>query len=243
MFIFILLSAVFVVYKLNENEFSEKIISFSNDEISNEIKEEEIDDKNTYPLFYIQDTSLIETCKEDSMVVVDTSEGIFFIKLQPEWAPLGVERFVELLRDNFYTDAAIFRVLPEFVSQFGLAADPQANDKYKQIMDDPSLPDVGNKKGRLSFATSGANTRSTQVFINTASWNKHLDATFPPFGEIFFGMDIVESFYSKYREDISQRELKRQGIDYINKNFPLVSRIKSIVCYPFPGVYKFKNLG
>lgn len=94
----------------------------------------------------------------------DGKKGEVIIQTRPTWAPLGVQHFHTLMDDNFYEKAKFFRVVPNFVVQFGLAADP-ANNRPKSIKDDPVKQT--NSRGTLTFATSGANTRSTQLFINT----------------------------------------------------------------------------
>ena len=50
--------------------------------------------------------------------------GTFVIKTHPEWAPIGAERFETLSSNGFFEGCRIFRVLPGFVSQFGINGDP-----------------------------------------------------------------------------------------------------------------------
>lgn len=122
----------------------------------------------------------------------DGAKGKVVIETKPEWAPLGVAHFHELMDDHFYDMAKFFRVVPNFVVQFGLAADPN-NNRPQPIEDDPVLQT--NARGTLTYATSGPNTRSTQLFINTrADGNAFLDNQgFAPIGEVVRHVEILNS--------------------------------------------------
>ena len=113
----------------------------------------------------------------------DGKTGNVVIRTKPEWAPLGVEQFHKLMDDSFYTNAKFFRVVDDFIVQFGLPAIP--SNKYKTpIKDDPVTQT--NARGTLTYATSGKDTRTTQLFINTRkAGNKFLDNQgFAPFAEV-----------------------------------------------------------
>jgi cyclophilin family peptidyl-prolyl cis-trans isomerase len=109
--------------------------------------------------------------------------GTVVIQTRPSWAPLGVEHFHQLMDDKFYDQAKFFRVLDNFMVQFGIAALPQ-NNRPAPIQDDPVVET--NARGTLTYATSGPNTRSTQLFINTRKGgNAFLDKQgFTPIGEV-----------------------------------------------------------
>ena len=155
--------------------------------------------------------------------------GEFTIQTHPDWAPIGAERFEALVSDNFYDGARIFRVLDNFVAQWGICEDPlkQAEWDAQPLEDDPVT--ASNKRGTITFATVGPNTRTTQVFVNTVN-NKRLDKMgFSPFGEVIDGMDVVDKFYSGYGEGApngagpSQSKMEEYGGDYVDKDFPLLS--------------------
>jgi len=157
-----------------------------------------------------------------------TSKGPFVIEVHKDWAPVGAQRFYELVKTGFYNDARFFRVLPNFVVQFGLAANPSVTKKWEQkIKDDPVTQT--NRAGSVVFATAGPNTRTTQVFINLAS-NQRLDSDgFAPFGTVVEGMEVVQSFYSGYGEGASnnQDQITNRGNAYLNANFPKLDYIKT----------------
>lgn len=138
--------------------------------------------------------------------------GKFTLRTRPSWAPKGVGRFVELTETGFFDECRFFRVLPGFVSQFGINGDPEKMNYWrsKNLSDDPVK--VSNERGTVVFATAGPNTRTTQIFINTGNRNSFLDKQgFSPFGEIVSGMDVVDLFYSGYGEGAPQG--KGKGYD------------------------------
>lgn len=158
-------------------------------------------------------------------------DGSFQIAIRPEWAPRGAQRFLELVNLRFYDRARFFRVVDGFAAQFGIAGDPEVQGLYreKKIKDDPVKQK--NTRGRVTFATSGENSRTTQIFINLAD-NSYLDAKgFAPFAEVVNGMDVVEALYSKYGEQPKQGLVQEKGNEYLDAEFPKLSYIQTIV-YP-----------
>jgi len=155
-----------------------------------------------------------------------TSAGNFVVTVHRDWAPMGADRFYNLVRRGFFTNASFFRVVPGFVVQFGLNADPRVNKvwQHADIQDDPVKQ--SNKRATLVFATAGPNTRTTQLFINFGD-NSRLDGMgFAPFGEVVEGMDVVDRIYAGYGEQPRQDLITDQGDAYISKNFPKIDRIK-----------------
>ena len=170
--------------------------------------------------------SLAAKAPADFKASFSTSAGDFIVEVHRDWAPVGADRFYNLVRRGFFTNASFFRVVPGFVVQFGLNADPAVNKVWEQarIQDDPVKQ--SNKRGMLVFATAGPNTRTTQLFINFAD-NGRLDGMgFAPFGEVVAGMDVVDKIYAGYGEQPRQDLITDQGDAYIAKNFPKIDRIK-----------------
>lgn len=164
-----------------------------------------------------------------------TTKGDFVIEVHRDWAPLGADRFYNLVKNGFYDDAAFFRVLPGFMAQFGINAKPAVNKVWEQatIKDDPVKQ--SNKRGYVSFATAGPNTRTTQVFINFGD-NSRLDADgFSAFGTVTEGMDVADKLYSGYGEGApggngpAQDRIQKEGKAYLDKNFPLLDSIKTAI--------------
>lgn len=163
----------------------------------------------------------------------DTTKGAFVIKVTRDWAPIGADRFYNLVKNGFFNDASFFRVIPGFIVQFGISADPKVSAVWHgaDIPDDPVKQ--SNAAGTVTFATAGPDTRTTQVFINLAD-NQMLDSQgFAPFGAVTEGMDIAKSFYSGYGEGAPQGNgpdqhlIESQGEAYLAANFPNLDHIKS----------------
>lgn len=154
-----------------------------------------------------------------------TSKGPVIITVHRDWAPLGAQRFYELVKAGYYDGARFFRIVPNFVIQFGLAANPAVTKKWdKAIKDDPVTHT--NKRGSLAFATIGPETRTAQVFINIAS-NQSLDSQgFAPFAEVTEGMNVVDKFYGGYGEAPDQVAITQQGNAYLTSRFPKLDYIQ-----------------
>ncbi len=164
-----------------------------------------------------------------------TSAGDFVVHVKRDSAPLGADRFWNLVKHGFFNNAAFFRVVPGFVVQFGLSANPAVNKAWDnaKIQDDPVKE--SNHMGTLTFATAGAGTRTTQLFINLAE-NPRLDQMgFSPFGTITSGMDVVQKIYAGYGEQPDQGEITDKGKAYLDKNFPKLDVIKAtVITSPLP---------
>ena len=161
-----------------------------------------------------------------------TTKGDFVVEVTRAWAPLGADRFYNLVKNHFFDGAAFFRVLPGFVAQFGLNSRPEVSRVWATatIKDDPVTQ--SNLTGYLTFATAGRNTRTTQLFINLAD-NRNLDGMgFAPFGKVVEGMDVVQQFYSGYGEGApggrgpDQGRITNEGKAYLEKEFPQLDTIK-----------------
>jgi peptidyl-prolyl cis-trans isomerase A (cyclophilin A) len=162
-----------------------------------------------------------------------TTKGDFTVEVTRAWAPKGADRFYRLVSEGYFKDVRFFRVLPGFMAQFGMSGNPALNAKLDslRIPDDPVTR--SNKRGMLTFATSGPNTRSHQFFINYGD-NASLDPQgFSPFGKVLEGMKAVDALYSGYGEGApngmgpSQDSIAIKGNEYLQRAFPKLDYIKS----------------
>ncbi|MFT7579775.1 MAG: peptidyl-prolyl cis-trans isomerase A (cyclophilin A) [Myxococcota bacterium] len=163
-----------------------------------------------------------------------TTKGDIVIEVTRAWAPLGADRFFNLVKAGFFQDIAMFRVIPGFMGQFGIHGDPKVSAAWKgaKIKDDPVTQ--SNTRGMVTFAMAGKNTRTTQLFINFSDGNKRLDGMgFPPFGKVVGGMDIVDKIHSGYGEGAprgrgpAQGRVQGEGNAYLKKDFPNLDYIVS----------------
>lgn len=162
----------------------------------------------------------------------DCSNGAFTVECHKAWAPLGVQRFHELVTSGFYDGARFFRVVPGFVVQFGMAGDPAVHARWSnaEIADDPVI--ASNEPGSISFASRGPGTRTTQVFINYEN-NARLDGMgFAPFGRVVEGMEIVEAITAEYGQDPDQHRISTHGNAYLQAEFPNLDYIKQATLLP-----------
>ena len=120
---------------------------------------------------------LEENAPEEFRARFETTKGNFDIYAKRSWSPKGVDRFFQLLKNDYYQDIAIFRVVPNFVAQFGIHNDSILNTKWGKngIEDEPVLQK--NDSMTISFARGGVKTRSNQIFINLKNNNRldHID--------------------------------------------------------------------
>ena len=165
-------------------------------------------------------------------VQFDTSKGTFEVQVTRAWAPQGADRFYNLVKSGFYDNVRFFRVISGFMVQFGISGDPKvmAGWRDKPIKDDPVTQ--SNKRGYITFAMAGPNTRTSQVFINFVD-NTNLDRMgFAPFGRVIAGMNVVDKLNAEYGEGAprgrgpDQGRMQREGNAYLAKDFPRLDYVK-----------------
>jgi peptidyl-prolyl cis-trans isomerase A (cyclophilin A) len=175
--------------------------------------------------------NLNATAPDQYDVKFETSKGDFVLSVTRDWAPSGADRFYNLVKNGFFDDVRFFRIVPDFVVQFGLSGDPKISEIWQQahIKDDPVKET--NKAGTITFATSGPDSRTTQVFINLKD-NTRLDGMgFSPFGVVTEGMDVVTKLYSGYGDGAprgrgpNQSRIALEGNAYLDEGFPELDKI------------------
>ena len=161
----------------------------------------------------------------------ETTAGQFVIEVHREWAPLGADRFYNLVKRGWYDGVRFHRVVEGFMAQWGIHDEPYVNAVWQNelLADDPVRQ--SNTRGRVTFATAGPNTRTVQVFISYKD-NSFLDEQgFSPFGEVVEGMDVVEGLYADYGDGppqgtgVYQAMAMARGGEYYDEQFPELDRI------------------
>ena len=185
----------------------------------------------------LKPATLQEKAPDKYQVRFATTRGDFTVQVTRAWSPLGADRFYNLVKAHFYDGGAFFRVVPGFVVQFGISAKPAVSTAWKhtEFADDPVSQT--NKRGALSFATAGPNTRTTQIFINLKD-NPRLDGIgFSPFAVVEGnGMNVVEMMYEGYGDAAgpNQDEIEKQGTPYLKKGWPKLDYIVSATIVEAP---------
>ena len=176
-----------------------------------------------------------EVAPESFRVRFETTAGDFVVRVNRAWAPRGADRFYNLVAIGFYDDTALFRVVDGFVAQWGIPARPDVALVWRRAKfpDDPVLRP--NRRGYVSFASGGPNTRTTQVFVNLSN-NRSLDAQgFAPIGRVTRGWATIKALYAAYGEGAplgsgpDQRRINAEGNAYLRNNYPRLDWIERAV--------------
>ncbi len=163
----------------------------------------------------------------------ETTQGNFVVEVHRDWAPNGADRFYNLVKIGYFDGVKFFRVVPNFVVQFGIHGDPAVSRQWMNAKIDDDPVKESNKRGYLTFAQSSApNSRSVQLFINLGD-NTRLDAMrFAPIGKIVSGMEVVDKFYSGYDHNTltsSQGQIAAEGNAFLDAKYPKLDGIKKAV--------------
>ena len=176
---------------------------------------------------------LKDTAPATYRVTFDTNAGTFVVEVHRDWAPNGADRFYNLVKNGFYEDCRFFRVIPNFMVQFGIHGDPAVSTVWRNARIPADQVKQSNKRGFITYAMSGTpDTRTTQVFINFQN-NSNLDGMgFAPFGEVVSGMAVVDKIYSGYGEGAPsgkgpvQGRIQTEGNAYLTRDFSKLDYIK-----------------
>ena len=162
----------------------------------------------------------------------ETSKGNFDIEVYREQSPQAADRLYQLLKHKYFDNNLFYRVVPNFVVQFG-SIDTVTTlqwEKYK-VPDEPVTK--SNTKSAISFARAGKDTRGTQLFINLKD-NPRLDTLsyegvigFPVFGKVINGMSVIEALYGGYGDEtMSVFDSLASNRERFSAKFPQLDSIK-----------------
>lgn len=161
----------------------------------------------------------------------ETTKGDFEIEINRNWSPLAADRLYQLIKHGYYDNAIFYRVVPGFVAQFGNTDVSIMNNwKTVTIPDEPVLQ--SNKRGTISFARFGKDSRDLEVFINLED-NTVLDTMgfegvkgFTPLGTVKKGMETVDQLYSGYAEEPMTDSNLYQNRDLFYQTYPKLDLIR-----------------
>ncbi|MBD3868904.1 MAG: peptidylprolyl isomerase [Acidobacteria bacterium] len=180
------------------------------------------------------DASALDATAPDKFnVTLETTKGDVVIAVDRSLAPIGADRLYNLVKNGFFDDCRFFRVVPNFVVQFGLNGSPAVNSVWREarIQDEPVKST--NARGTITFAkASQPNTRTTQMFINLVD-NARLDGMgFSPFGKVISGMEFIDGVFAGYGGSPRQDLIISKGNAYLESEFPRLDFIKKAVITP-----------
>ncbi|HZO16032.1 MAG TPA: peptidylprolyl isomerase [Polyangiaceae bacterium] len=156
-----------------------------------------------------------------------TTKGDIVIEVTRAWAPRAADRFYNLVKLGYYNEQAFFRVVKDFVVQFGMHGDPKVTAAWREAYISDEMVKESNKKGTVTFAKRGPDTRTVQIFINLKD-NPDLDEDgFAAFGKVIAGMDVIAKLYSDYGEEPKQPLILEKGNTYLKEQFPKLDYINT----------------
>jgi peptidyl-prolyl cis-trans isomerase A (cyclophilin A) len=131
-------------------------------------------------------------------VRVTTNMGEFVIELIPDRAPLTVANFLRYVREGYYTDTLIHRVVANFVIQGGghSASDLKLKPVHEAVNNE-SGNGLQNKRGMVGLARGESpHSGNAQFYVNLVD-NPDLDPLptrwgYAVFGRVVQGMDVVD---------------------------------------------------
>lgn len=188
------------------------------------------------PLFQLQ--NFVETAPATFHARFETSQGDFVLAVHRAWAPIGADRFFNLVQNGWYDGVRFHRVLDGFTAGFGIHDDPYVNAVWRarSLTDDPVRQ--SNSRGRVTFSKSTPHSRTVQVFVNLKDNGGSLDDSgFSPFGEVIEGMGVLDALYSEYGdgpprgEGVYQAMAVAKGAEYLD-SFPELDRIVRATVLP-----------
>lgn len=175
-------------------------------------------------------------CPDTARVEFVTTKGNFTVEVYRKWSPLGADRFYQLVRSGYYNNTLIFRVVKDYLVQFGVNEDKQKNIFWqgKNIKDEPVVG--SNTEGTLCFSRGAPTTRKTSIFINLRDNLTYDTMTvagvtgFVPFARITSGMDVAKSFFSDYGNETlkSADTIYFKGNAWMQKKFPGLDMIREV---------------
>eukprot|EP00040_Diaphanoeca_grandis_P012360 m.62685 g.62685 ORF g.62685 m.62685 type:complete len:238 (-) comp23187_c0_seq1:539-1252(-) len=175
----------------------------------------------------------------EAYVKCDTTQGPLTIEVYPDWSPLGAERFLQLVDDNFFENMLFYRAIDSFLIQFGVAATPEVHARWDgKRMPDETNPGILWRKGVLSYAGGGTNSRSCHMFItltqpgvdvNHGLGSAHHETPFARVMDDGIGFNVLDAINKEYGDRTlnHQHELGQKGNQVMADLFPNLDKIHS----------------
>ncbi len=182
------------------------------------------------------DADIDKPAPDSFLVAFETSKGNFEAMVHRRWSPLAADRFYHLIRVAFFDEVSLYRVVDDYVAQFGIHNDAEVNRAWRNLGIDDEPVRKSNAKGTISFARGGPKTRTTQLFINLKD-NLTLNNMpvggvkgYPPIAEITSGIDVIDTFNTEYGNGPAMRQdsINASGRAFLDRNYPGLDYIKTV---------------
>ena len=182
------------------------------------------------------DKDIEKPAPDSFLVAFETSRGDFEAMVYRDWGPLAADRFYHLVRLEFFDEQSIFRVVENYVAQFGSSNNVDVNKVWRKLAIEDEPVRSSNAKGTIAFARGGPKTRTTQIFINLRD-NSSLDTMpvggivgYPPFAKIVSGIEVIDTFNFEYGNDPSFRQdsINVHGRAFLDRHFPGLDFINKV---------------
>jgi peptidyl-prolyl cis-trans isomerase A (cyclophilin A) len=187
---------------------------------------------NTPPAALLHPATLTKKAPQLFDITFHTTKGDFVVTVHRTWAAQGADRLYNLAKNHFFDGMKVFRVVPNFVVQFGISPYPEVSKAWEKATIPDDVVTNHNTRGAVSFASAGPNTRTTQIFVNLGNNSGSLDNNgFAPVGSVTSGMKVLDELYSGYGDETTphQPEMVNQGNAYLEKTYPKLDEIKTAV--------------
>ena len=127
----------------------------------------------------------------EDTIYLDLKDGRVTIKTRPDLAPQHVARITELVREGYYDETPIHRVIEGFMAQMG---DPSGTGSGGSDLPDlrAEFSNERHVRGAVSMArTNDPNSANSQFFIMFAA-APGLDRQYSIWGRVTQGMEFVD---------------------------------------------------
>lgn len=172
-----------------------------------------------------------ETAPATFTAKFETTKGDFEIEVKRKYSPKAADRFYQLVKHSYFDNAIFYRVVPDFVAQFG-NTEALEMDAWRSVKIPDEEVQKSNERGSVSFARSGKETRDLELFINLKD-NSVLDTLnfegvkgFAPIGNVSKGMDVVDKLFSGYGENTMSDPNMYTNRQAFRKTFPKLDLIE-----------------
>ena len=181
------LAVIIITSSFTLQPTSSGLADLAKDEPTKEIKEDGIP-------YYLQEDKM-------SLVTISTSTGDIHLELDDVNAPITVQNFLKLAKDNYYAGTIFHRIIEGFMIQGGgLDESMTPKPTSTEPIQNEANNGLKNNRGTVAMArTMDPHSATGQFFINHKdnSFLNHTSETsegwgYAVFGSVIDGMDVVD---------------------------------------------------